>query len=164
MFWDRKNHDGQRRDRTLRLFFLRWAIFSTIRGDFLTKIAQKTWRNLEKSTGENSRSPVETAPQNCRFLSLVVVERVLKKAHRSLAHQTLEACAMTTKFLDTLQFFCCHRVAFQMIFLSAPQCLKNANFIFIVVSPSLKLSLTLSGHPNSLFSGGNFPILGSSQT
>ena len=33
----------------------------------------------EKSTGENSKkNPLETAQRNCRFLSLVMVERVLK--------------------------------------------------------------------------------------
>ena len=31
----------------------------------------------EKSTEENSKNPVETARRNCRFLFLVVVERVL---------------------------------------------------------------------------------------
>ena len=31
----------------------------------------------EKSTGENSKDPVETAPRICRLPSLVVVERVL---------------------------------------------------------------------------------------
>ena len=33
----------------------------------------ETWRTRESSTEENSKSQVETAPQNCRFLSLVVV-------------------------------------------------------------------------------------------
>ena len=46
---DRKTHDSHRRHRTLR-FFLREKI---------------------------QKNPVETAPRNCRFLSLVAVERVL---------------------------------------------------------------------------------------
>ena len=55
------------------------TIFSTFWGEFLTNyiITQKTWRKRENSTGENSKNPVETAPRNCIFLSLVVVERIL---------------------------------------------------------------------------------------
>ena len=41
--------------------------------------------NLEKrgkkTTGENSKNPLETAPRDCRFLSLVVVEHFLTKRH-----------------------------------------------------------------------------------
>ena len=44
---------------------------------------QQTWRKGKKSTGENSKNPVETAPRNCRFLSLVVVERVLSIVART---------------------------------------------------------------------------------
>ena len=41
-------------------------------------IALKLWRKRNtKSTGENSKCPVETAPRICRFVSIVVVERVL---------------------------------------------------------------------------------------
>ena len=36
-----------------------------------TKLDRKPWRNgCEKSTWENSKNPVETAPRTCRFLSL----------------------------------------------------------------------------------------------
>ena len=48
--------------------------------------------NLEKqekhlSTGENSRTnPVETAPRNCRFLSLIVVQRVLITFRAFVSH------------------------------------------------------------------------------
>ena len=41
------------------------AIFSTFWGDFLTQLHRKTWR-------ERNKNPL---PRNCRFLSLVVVER-----------------------------------------------------------------------------------------
>ena len=44
-----------------------------------------TQQNLEKSTGENSKNPAETAPRNCRFLSLVVVECVLMSLARSFS-------------------------------------------------------------------------------
>ena len=54
------------------------AIFSTFWGAFLldyTETLERREKNpLER---ENSKSPVETAPRNCRFLSLVMVERVL---------------------------------------------------------------------------------------
>ena len=53
------------------------AIFSTFGGDFLTKLHTQPGQKGNKSTGENSKNPVETAPRNCRFLSLVVVERAL---------------------------------------------------------------------------------------
>ena len=54
------------------------VLFSTICGDSLTKLHRKPgekgqisdWRKFKKN-------PVEMAPCNCRFLSLVVVERVL---------------------------------------------------------------------------------------
>ena len=38
----------------------------------LEKQEKNRWRKFKKN-------PVETAPRNCRFLSLVVVERVLNK-------------------------------------------------------------------------------------
>ena len=78
-----KNHDSQRRDRILRIF-LRLDIgqFLHTLGCFSYQIAQKTWRNREKSTGENSKNPVETAPRNCRNLFLVVVEGVLIFGHK----------------------------------------------------------------------------------
>ena len=44
--------------------------------DLLSKLHTKTLEKTKKSTGENSKNPTETAPRNCRFLSLVVVERV----------------------------------------------------------------------------------------
>ena len=57
------------------------AIFSTFWDDFLTKLRRKPGEKrknpLEKIT---NKYPMETAPWNCRFLSLVVVERVLKIA------------------------------------------------------------------------------------
>ena len=71
------NHDSQRRGRILH-FFLRPDI-----GQFsphLGAISLPNYtRNLEK--GENplgkSKNPVATVPRDCRFLSLVGVERVL---------------------------------------------------------------------------------------
>ena len=51
-------------------------MFAIFGGDFLIKL------HLEKegkSTGENSKNPVETAPRNLQIsLSLVVVERALR--------------------------------------------------------------------------------------
>ena len=55
------------------------AIFSTFWGHFLklhSKPGEKGKNPLEKI----QRNPVETAPRNCRILSLVVVERVLSLA------------------------------------------------------------------------------------
>ena len=57
-------------------FFLRLElgqIFSTL-GRFLTKLHSQPGEKGHKSTGEN---PVEMAPRNCRFLSLVAVNPVL---------------------------------------------------------------------------------------
>ena len=76
----RKNHDSQRCDRILHIF-LRPKIgqFSpTFWGDFL--IRQKPG---EKGTKIQS-NPLETAPRNGRFLSLVVVGRVLILAPKNL--------------------------------------------------------------------------------
>ena len=76
-----KNRDSQRRDRILRLFLCPditqisphfWAIS-------LPKCTANLEKKVKKSTGENSKNPVEKIPRNCRFLSLVVVERVLKR-------------------------------------------------------------------------------------
>ena len=49
------------------------AISST----FWSKFTQKTWRKGKNSTGANSKTTMETAPLNCRVLSLSVVECVL---------------------------------------------------------------------------------------
>ena len=75
VFRGRKNHDSHRRDR-IRRDFLHWIFryFLQILGGSSYQITQRTWRKSKKSSGE---PPVETAPRNCRFLSLVVVERVL---------------------------------------------------------------------------------------
>ena len=43
------------------------------------KLHWKPGETGKQSTGENSENPVETVPQNCRFLSLVVVERASVK-------------------------------------------------------------------------------------
>ena len=75
-----------------------YAIFSArksgnflhILGRFPYYMAQKTWRRRQRSTRENSKNPAETAPRNCRFLSLVVVERVLK--HVQTYWKTSEKC------------------------------------------------------------------------
>ena len=62
-----------------------------ILGRFPYSITQKTWRKwkkihwLEKIQKKN----VETAPRNCRFLSLVVVERALTNVHFSNVHLVL---------------------------------------------------------------------------
>ena len=79
---DRKNHDSQRSDRILCFFAPPGdrAIFSTFCGDFLTKLHRELGENGENNIPleKIQKNPVETAPQNCSFLSLVVVERVLK--------------------------------------------------------------------------------------
>ena len=51
-----------------------FATFSRFQGARLTKLHKNTGEKAKKSSGE---PPVETAPRNCRFLSLVVVELVL---------------------------------------------------------------------------------------
>ena len=40
------------------------------------QVAHKTWKKGQKSTGKYSKSSMEEIPQSCKFLSLVVVERV----------------------------------------------------------------------------------------
>ena len=52
--------------------------FLHVLGCCLTKLHSKPGEKETKSTGEISKNPVETAPRNYRFLSLVVVKRVLK--------------------------------------------------------------------------------------
>ena len=52
-------------------------IFSTFCGDFLTKLHRKPGERGNNPLEKNEKNPVETAPRNCRILSLVVVERVL---------------------------------------------------------------------------------------
>ena len=51
--------------------------------------------NLEKNNknplAKNQKNPVETVPQNCRCLSLVVVERVLTLWHEIVIKQLLES-------------------------------------------------------------------------
>ena len=71
----RKNHDSHRRDRIWR-DLLHWIFryFLQILGGSSYQIAHKYWRKNKKSSGE---PPVGMAPRNCRFLSLVVVERAL---------------------------------------------------------------------------------------
>ena len=51
-----------------------FATFSRFSGALLTKLQIKPGERAKKSSGE---PPVETAPRDCRFLSLVVVELVL---------------------------------------------------------------------------------------
>ena len=46
------------------------AIFSIFWGDFLAKLHSIPGEKGNKSTGENSKTPVKTAPRNCRFLCL----------------------------------------------------------------------------------------------
>ena len=74
-FGAEKNHDSHRRDRIWR-DFLHWIFryFLQILGGSSYQNAHKYWRKRQKSSG---KPPVETAPRNCRFLSLVVVELVL---------------------------------------------------------------------------------------
>ena len=74
----RQNPDRQRRGRILLVFLPPES--GQIWGDFLAKLHHKNMEKKGKSTGENSetKNPVETAPRNCRFLSLVVAERVLR--------------------------------------------------------------------------------------
>ena len=72
------------------------AFFSAqISGNFLHifgVISSLRKKNLEKKVLKvdwRKRSPVETAPGNCRFLSLVVVERVLMQIIREFEFYVL---------------------------------------------------------------------------
>ena len=70
-------HDSQRRDKILRFFSppRNRAIFSISWCDSLAKLHKEKGRNpLEKF----QKTEWWRRPRNCRFLSLVVVERVLK--------------------------------------------------------------------------------------
>ena len=83
---DRKNHDSRRRDKILRLFLCpEIGQFSPHFG----AISLLTYTvNLEKKDKMHRRkfkNPVETAPRNCRYLSLVVVESVLTLPKPSFA-------------------------------------------------------------------------------
>ena len=70
----RKDHDSHRRDRIWRDCLHRiFRHFLQILGARLSKLHINTGEKAKKSSGE---PPVETAPRNCRFLSLVVVELV----------------------------------------------------------------------------------------
>ena len=111
---DRKNHDRQRRDRIL-LFFLRpghEAMLSTFWGHFLTKLHSKPGEKGKKktSTGENSQKSVKKLPRNCRFLSLVVVERVLNLACKfqslgcTLSGVYIYICCRVKKLVQDLGF------------------------------------------------------------
>ena len=53
------------------------AIFSTFWGHFLTKLHSQPGEKGKPPLEKIQKNPVEKAPQNCRFLSLVMVERVL---------------------------------------------------------------------------------------
>ena len=53
------------------------AIFSTFWGHFLTKLHSEPGEKGKSPLEKIHKNPVETVPQNCRFLSLVVVESVL---------------------------------------------------------------------------------------
>ena len=92
---DRKHHDSQRCDRILRML-LRPDIgqFSPHFGAISSRNCTEKLHKGKKSTGENLKDPMETAPQNCRFLSLVVVECVLilrkdewKEIHKNKENQ-----------------------------------------------------------------------------
>ena len=57
------------------------AIFSTFRA--ISLLNRTTWRRRDKNRLEKiQKNPVETAPRNCEFLSLVVVECVLTALNR----------------------------------------------------------------------------------
>ena len=59
-------------------FYALKSFFSTRKwGKFYPHFGVISLLNCKKSNGENSNNPVETATRNCRFLSLVMVERVL---------------------------------------------------------------------------------------
>ena len=53
-----------------------FATFSRFWGARLTK--------LHIHTGEKAKNPVETAPRNCRFLSLVVIKRAMTLENQNL--------------------------------------------------------------------------------
>ena len=53
------------------------AIFSTFRVDFLTKLHIKPGERGKNPLEKTHKIQVETAPRNCRFLSLIVGERAL---------------------------------------------------------------------------------------
>ena len=86
-----KNHDSQRHDRILRLFLRleMGAIFSTIWGDFRTKLHRKPGEKGKNIHWRKQKNSVEKLPRNCRFLSLVAVERVLTKFQRMMCLTSL---------------------------------------------------------------------------
>ena len=53
------------------------AIFSTFWLELFTKLHSKLGKKGKNPLEKNSKNPVEKIPLNCRFLSLVVVERAL---------------------------------------------------------------------------------------
>ena len=53
------------------------AVFSTFWGDCHTKLHCEPWEKGKHPLENIQKNPVETAPRSCRFLSRVVVERVL---------------------------------------------------------------------------------------
>ena len=53
------------------------AIFSTFWGDFLTNLRRQPGDKKKKTLEKIQKDPAETVLRNCRFLSLVIVERVL---------------------------------------------------------------------------------------
>ena len=98
----RKNHDSHRRDRIWR-DFLHWIFhyFLQILGGSSYSNAHKCWRKSKKSSGE---PPVETAPRNCRFLSLVVVELQEGRPDTPEAPICFEQCQVVVFIVDDLGF------------------------------------------------------------
>ena len=65
-------------------------IFSTFWGDFLTKL-HKTLGEKEEKIRRRKKKTAETAPRNCRFLSLVLGERALILAWPPLFNSQVES-------------------------------------------------------------------------
>ena len=97
---DPRNHDSQRLDKILRMFL--GPEIGQFSAHFGALSIPHCTENLEKSTGENLKNPVETASQNCGFLSLVVVERVLTKRRRVFFFFRANFCHLPC---DTSQYF-----------------------------------------------------------
>ena len=109
----KKDHDSHRRDRILR-FLLRPEIgrFSPHFGAISLLNCTMNLEKSEKNQLENfQKNPVETAPRNCRFLSLVVVERVLSIRNHFLVRAVPSSCSENSLELLKLSFWFCESCA-----------------------------------------------------
>ena len=95
-----RNHDSHRRDGIWR-DFLHW-IFRYFLQIFRGLVLLNYTENLEKSKKSSGEPPVETAPRNCRFLSLVVVGRALTRLLLDINARNKSKCM--TWFLGWLYY------------------------------------------------------------